>query len=78
MDISVIIGLVVALLSLLCSGGACILFFLMILGFILLRRRGKKKVSAKEAVSAGVESVSGVFVRTSGGLKAVDEDEADE
>ena len=48
---------------------------LMIIGFVLLRRRGKKQVTAKEAVEAGVESVSAVFVRTKDGLEELDDDD---
>lgn len=73
MDTSLIIGLVSALLSLLCCGGTLFLFVL-ILGFVLLRRRGQQDVSARDAMNAGVESVSQVFVRGKGGLEAADDD----
>ena len=67
------------LLSGLLCGALAIFFFLFVLGVVLLRRRGKKDVTAKEAVSAGVESVSQVFRRTPGGLSPdEDEDEDDD
>ena len=79
MDITTLIALVVsALFALLCGGGGFLIFLFGIVGFIVLRRRGKKAVTAKEAVSAGVESVSQVFVRGSGGLQALDDDEDDD
>ena len=59
-----------------CAGGT--LFFLFLVGFLMLRRRGKKKVTAKEAVSAGVESVSQVFMRKPGGLADLDDDDDDD
>jgi len=75
MDSSLIIVIVSALLSLLCCGGTLFLFVL-ILGFVLLRRRGKKNVSARDAMNAGVESVSQVFVRgEGGGLEPADDDD---
>lgn len=74
MDSSLIIIIVSALLSLLCCGGTLFLFVL-ILGFVLLRRRGKKEVTAREAMNAGVESVSQVFVRGQGGLEPADDDD---
>ena len=78
MDTTLIIGIVIALLTLVCGGGGLFIFVCGIVGFIVLRRRGKKKVSAQEAVSAGVESVSQVFVRGSGGLQALDDDDDDD
>ncbi len=73
---SSIIGIIISLfLSLLCCGGS-VFFFLLILGVILLRRRGKKKVTMKDAVAAGAESVSQVFVRGKGG-QLQDDDEDD-
>ena len=75
---SLIIMIVSLTLSLLCSGGFCLFFVFLIVGIIVLRRRGKKEVSAKEAVAAGVESVSQVFVRGKMGLEELDEDDDDE
>ncbi len=74
MDSSLIIVIISALLSLLCCGGTLFLFVL-ILGFVLLRRRGQKDVTARDAMSAGVESVSQVFVRGKSGLEAADDDD---
>lgn len=74
MDSSLIIIIVSTLLSLLCCGGTMFLFVL-ILGFVLLRRRGKKDVTARDAMNAGVESVSQVFVRGQGGLQPADDDD---
>jgi hypothetical protein len=73
MDSSLIILIISALLSLLCCGGTLFLFVL-ILGFVLLRRRGQTDVSARDAMNAGVESVSQVFVRGQSGLEAADDD----
>ena len=79
MDTTTLIALAVsALFAVVCGGGGFLVFVLGIVGFIVLRRRGKKTVSAQEAVSAGVESVSQVFVRGQGGLQALDDDEDDE
>lgn len=75
MDTTLIALVISALLTVVCGGGGCLLFSLMILGFFLLRRRGKQNVTAKEAVKAGVESVSQVFVRGQGGLEAMDDDD---
>lgn len=75
MDTGTIIGLLVSLLmSLLCCGVG-ILMALFVLGIIILRRRGKKKVSVKEAVSMGAETVSQVFVRGQGGLEDLGDDD---
>jgi hypothetical protein len=63
--------------SLLCSGGFCLFVFFMIVGVVVLRRRGKK-VTAKKAMQQGVESVSQVFVRGSGGLEDFDDDDDDD
>ena len=74
-----IVALVVSILSSLLCCGAGIFLFLLVLGIFLLRRRGKKKVTVKEAVSAGAESVSQVFVRKpGGGLAELDDDEDDD
>ncbi len=64
--------------TVLCGGGGVLLLILGVVGFVMLRKRGKTKVSAKEAVTAGVESVSQVFVRTGGGLEAFDDDDDDD
>jgi len=77
MDLSIICGILSALISLLCSGGFCLFIFFMIVGVIVLRRRGKK-VTAKGAVQQGVESVSQVFVRGQAGLEDYDDDDDDE
>lgn len=74
---STIISLIISLVSFLCCGGSCIFVFLMILGFVMLRRRGKKNVTPKQAVKAGVASVSQVFVRGEGGLSDFDDDDDD-
>lgn len=75
MDTGTIIGLLVSLLmSMLCCGVG-ILMALFVLGIIILRRRGKKKVTMKEAVSAGAETVSQVFVRGQGGLEDLGDDD---
>lgn len=55
-----------------------VFFFLLIIGIVMLRRRGKKKITVKEAVSAGAESVSQVFVRGKGGLQGMDDDDDDD
>lgn len=75
-----VITLICSLLSTLLCAGMAFLFFCFVLGIILLRRRGKKNVTAREAVSTGVESVSMVFRRNADGeLAAVTgEDEDDE
>jgi len=74
-DTGTIIGLLVSLLmSMLCCGVG-ILMALFVLGIIILRRRGKKKVTMKEAVSAGAETVSQVFVRGQGGLEDLGDDD---
>lgn len=81
MSSSLIISIVCSLLSTVLCLAIAFLFFCLILGIIILRRRGKKKVTAREAVTAGVESVSMVFRRNAeGDLEAVaagkiDEDE---
>ena len=74
MDSSILFALFSLFLSALCCGGF-VLIFVLILGFVLLRRRGQKKVTARAAMSAGVESVSQVFVRGKGGLQPADEDD---
>lgn len=75
-----IIAIVVSLLiTATCLGAGFFLLLFFVVGIVLLRRRGKKNVTAKEAVQAGAERVSQVFMRTSGGLQAVDDsDEIDE
>jgi hypothetical protein len=74
-----IIILISSLLAFLCAGAGFVLFLLFVIGLVLLRRRGKKKVSAKEAVQAGAERVSQVFMRTKGGgLQAVDGDDQED
>ncbi len=79
MELSFIIGIALALtFTVLCGGGGLLFIILGIVGFVMLRKRGKTKVSAKEAVTAGVESVSQVFVRTGGGLEAFDDDDDDD
>jgi hypothetical protein len=78
MTTTTIIAVLVFALSTLACGGVGFFLFVAIVGFIVLRRRGKKGVSAKEAVSVGVESVSQVFVRGSGGLQALDDDDDDD
>jgi hypothetical protein len=76
---STIIAIVVSLLmALLCGGAALLLLLLFVVGLVLLRRRGKKNITAKMAVKAGAERVSQVFMRTEGGLKAVDDEDDDE
>jgi uncharacterized protein (TIGR03382 family) len=77
MDSTVIMLVVSVLLTFTCCGVGAFLF-LAVLGFWLLRRRGKKQISAKEAVSAGVESVSQVFVRGKGGQLEGDDDDDDD
>ena len=62
-----------------CGGLGFFVFVLGIVGYLVLRKRGgEEKVTAAEAVSAGVESVSQVFIRGQGGLQALDDDEDDE
>lgn len=78
MTTTTIIAIVVSLtLTVVCVGGAAVLLLLFVVGLVLLRRRGKQNVTAKEAVAAGAERVSQVFLRTKGGLQAVD-DEGDD
>lgn len=50
----------------------------MVIGFVILRRRGKGDVTAKEAAKVGMQSVSQVFVRGSGGLDPLDDDDEDD
>lgn len=77
MDPISIIGLIVSLLILAaCGGGGLLFFVVLVVGVILLRRRGQK-VTVKEAVSVGAESVSQVFMKTQGGLSPMDEDDDD-
>ncbi len=79
MDPTLIASIVCSLLSLLLCAGFAFLVFAFVLGLILLRRRGKKNVTAAEAVSAGVESVSMVFRRNAAGqMEAVTSDGQDE
>jgi hypothetical protein len=74
-----IIVIISSLLAFLCAGVGFVLFLLFVIGLVLLRRRGKKKVTAKEAVAAGAERVSQVFMRTKGGgLQAVDGSDDDQ
>ncbi len=78
MSVTTIIGLLVSLLTTVFCCGIALFIFLLIVGMVILRRRGKKDVSMKEAVSAGAETVSQVFVRGQGGLEALgDEDDED-
>jgi hypothetical protein len=74
MDSTVIFLVITLITSLICCVGSFFLI-LLVVGFIVLRRRGKKNVSAREAVNAGVESVSQVFVRGKGGLTPADDDD---
>ena len=78
MDTTSIIVLLVSLLTSLICFGVCIFMVLLVIGVVILRRRGKKKVSMREAVSTGAETVSQVFVRGQGGLQAYDDDEDDD
>ncbi len=76
MDTTVIAILFGLLTTLVCCGiGTLIL--LLVLGVVILRRRGQKKVTMKEAVTAGAETVSQVFVRGQGGLEALGDDDDD-
>jgi uncharacterized membrane protein len=73
-----IIAIVVSLLvTATCLGAGFFLLLFFVVGLVMLRRRGKKNVTAKEAVQVGAERVSQVFMRTSGGLQAVDDDADD-
>lgn len=68
------------MISFLCMAFCCafwIFLLLAIVGFFLLRRRGAKKVTVKEAVSAGAASVSQVFVRGKAGLEDLDDEDED-
>lgn len=78
MDTTSIIMLLVSLLTTLICFGVCIFMVLLLIGIIILRRRGNKKVSMREAVTTGAETVSQVFVRGQGGLQAYDDDEEDD
>ena len=77
MDTTSIIMLLVSLLTSLICFGVCIFMVLLLIGIIILRRRGKKKVSMREAVTTGAETVSQVFVRGQGGLQAYDDEDDD-
>ncbi len=71
---TILIVTVLSLLVLMCGGGGMVLLLLFVVGLVLLRRRGKQNVTAKEAVKAGAESVSQMFMRTKdGGLAAVED-----
>ena len=84
MSTGLIISIIVSLLSVLLCGGVAFFMFCLVLGVVLLRRRGRKNVTAKEAVTHGVETVSMVFRRNAqGDLEAVtgaggDDDEEEE
>ena len=72
----VVVAIVVSVLIMLtCAGAGFLLLLFFVIGIVLLRRRGKKNVTAKEAVQAGAERVSQVFLRTKGGLQAVDDED---
>ncbi len=75
MDTGTLIAITVSLLLSLFCCGIGVFLFVLLLGFLMLRRRGKKKISMKDAVSAGAERVSQVFVRGKGGLEAADDDD---
>jgi hypothetical protein len=75
MDTGTLIGIAISLLLSLFCCGIGVFVFVLLLGFMLLRRRGKKKITVKDAVSAGAERVSQVFVRGKGGLEAMDDDD---
>jgi len=77
LDTSSIVAILVGLLTTLLCCGFGIFCLLLIVGVIILRRRGKK-VSVKSAVSTGAETVSQVFVRGSGGLEALGDDDDDD
>ncbi|MEZ4238874.1 MAG: hypothetical protein R3F59_39215 [Myxococcota bacterium] len=73
-----IISVVMLLISLVCAAAAVLLLLLFVVGLVMLRRRGKKNISAREAVQAGAERVSQVFMRTEGGLRPVDDEDEDD
>ncbi|MEQ1501708.1 MAG: hypothetical protein ABMB14_05730 [Myxococcota bacterium] len=75
MSTTTIIVVVSSVLGLGCSCAAVVLLLLFVVGVVMLRRRGKTNVTAKEAVQAGAERVSQVFLRTKGGLQAVDDED---
>jgi hypothetical protein len=73
---TVIVIILLSTVALFCGGAGFVLLLLFVIGLVLLRRRGKQNVSAKEAVSAGAESVSQMFRRGQGGaLQPADEDD---
>ena len=75
---TIIAAVVFSLLVLMCGGGGLVLLLLFVVGLILLRRRGQKDVTARDAVKAGAESVSQMFMRTKdGNLAPMDEDDDD-
>lgn len=77
MNTSTIVAILISMLmSLLCCGLG-IFMLLFVIGIVMLRRRGRKKVTMKEAVSAGASTVSQVFVRGQGGLEALGDDDDD-
>jgi hypothetical protein len=78
MDTGTLVAIVISLLMSLFCCGIGVFMFVLLLGFMLLRRRGKKKITMKQAVSAGAERVSQVFVRGKGGLQAADDDDDDD
>lgn len=78
MSLTTIIGLLVSLLTMVLCCGLALFVFLLAVGLVILRRRGKKDVTMKEAVSAGAETVSQVFVRGQGGLEALGDDDDDD
>lgn len=57
------VTLIISVLSSLCCCGGFFLLLFLVLGMVLLRKRGKKDISPKEAVVAGAEQVSQMFVR---------------
>jgi len=78
MESSIIFMVVGLITTTLCGGGSCLFVLLLIVGVLALRKRGKKKITAREAMNAGVESVSQVFVRGQGGLEPADDDDDDD
>ena len=69
--------IVCTLISLVLCGGTAFFFFCLVLGIVLLRRRGKK-ITARKAVTTGVQTVSSVFRRNEAGdLVEVGADEDD-
>ena len=55
-------SIICSLLSSLCCCGGFFLLLFLVLGMTLLRKKGKKDITPREAVVAGAEQVSQMFI----------------